>query len=1391
MTIRKFYTFRVNDSTPDDHTGRLGEITYRDGFLYYHDGSTPGGEIIGGGGSGGGGPTSWSSITGKPSFATVATSGAYADLIGKPTIPSKVSDLTNDSGFITSVAWADVSGKPNLFSGAYADLTGKPVLFSGSYTDLTNKPSIPTVPTNVSSFANDAGYLTSVGTISYNDLTNKPTIPSLDGYATESWVNSQNFGSGSGSSDRLVNGNKSLILASDGNVDVNGHIAIKKESEYLSTIGKTTTLGSTILNTKLFVNYNEVGITSTVDVENMPDETATATVKVGAAVATMLSTDNDAGNPVTQYRGQLDVSYTGITLTLATPTTETNWVFDNNNLKLPAGGDIVDSNGNSVLGGSGGNPFDQNLNTTDNVTFSTVTASGMEDADGQRITNTYYDGTLLVGSNLTQTPVSILIGGAGPRNEWQFTPDGNLTLPAGGDIKDAVGNSVLGSGSGATNEITNTDPEGPTYSVSVSTTGIVTMNTARGSLEFGAQPEEGAPQHLHIMRPADQGSSTDLYFGDDYNYVKLPGAYGNGTLGVEIGANDNDGGAQSVWRFGTDGDLVLPAGKTIRDTSGTDLLAGDDTGGDPAYKGFKASYGRMWGNNDDPSGPINKIVIYKDTVTPSSTIDTSTNDDTFTVTGLTGSDVVVMLVAIGDEINQTTTAELKTFAESIIDNVILDGGVEGQINSAADMKTAFYNNFATFSATLTDLKTNFEFFSVNNQFNISPQFETGKGATFNGISYNMSDDTLGLGSWGQNPGTHQVGDIFVIPGNTIQDANGNFLLTPDNDITVTVTVAPDGYIGTAVLTGTLPRPQEVWPSNSIDDGGDDEYDTGNYITTNLESEISFNNGDVVSSSNAFGGGDYVVTYQNSIFGIFAVNPAIDSIATQGSSGFDGNGQADTGSLYGAANSGVNIGDFVFTGSTLTASDDDLYIKAVDDLWLDALDDDVHIRASDDVRIKVGYDFQNDSAQYEWRFDNNGYINFPDGSQQSTAYTGNNSSFSGNYYDLNNRPNGNTAVHDLIGGASSDNDGKYLKQTSIGVSEWANIPTDVSDLTDATSLLGNPFDQTLNTTDSPSFSEVYLSQAGVIHFPTNEQLEWDTVIKQEPRDAGARFGLVVDAEKDITVKTDQGGNQWLFDEFGVMHLPTSVGDIKRDGVSVLGGGGSSSPAGAGSVGYSDVWINSSKADSFWSTYTLTGDITMMFNYSGQPVADITLSSQEVSGKQFSVGDKILIINDDSSLNSKTYGMVIEFPSSPSVGDTFSAPALSPTGTVTLGVSQMQPGQTYTIASIGTTTNWGAIGIFSPTVGQQFQFQYQAGYLTGDGTVNGTGAAGVSKLIFKPASGQRAVMYNQNGQNTTIIVGQGTSIIAAYIDLSSGMGQQAITWVYGGVIDSVPTWYQMWF
>ena len=70
-------------------------------------------------------------------LATVATSGSYADLSNKPTIPSKTSDLSNDSGFITKSVNDLTNYTPTSSLATVAT--------SGSYSDLSNKPTIPTV----------------------------------------------------------------------------------------------------------------------------------------------------------------------------------------------------------------------------------------------------------------------------------------------------------------------------------------------------------------------------------------------------------------------------------------------------------------------------------------------------------------------------------------------------------------------------------------------------------------------------------------------------------------------------------------------------------------------------------------------------------------------------------------------------------------------------------------------------------------------------------------------------------------------------------------------------------------------------------------------------------------------------------------------------------------------------------------------------------------------------------------------------------------------------------------------------------------------------------------------------------------------------------------------
>lgn len=145
-------------------TGQAGEVYYdsTNNSLRVYDGKTLGGNLLSRG----------------------VTLEEFQDLVGA---------MFNTAHSGVSVSYLDSIGRiqVNGFNGDYDALTNKPVLFSGNYNDLTNKP---TFPTNISAFTNDAGYLTSVGTISYNDLIDKPTIPSqvnLTGYATESYVTTQ------------------------------------------------------------------------------------------------------------------------------------------------------------------------------------------------------------------------------------------------------------------------------------------------------------------------------------------------------------------------------------------------------------------------------------------------------------------------------------------------------------------------------------------------------------------------------------------------------------------------------------------------------------------------------------------------------------------------------------------------------------------------------------------------------------------------------------------------------------------------------------------------------------------------------------------------------------------------------------------------------------------------------------------------------------------------------------------------------------------------------------------------------------------------------------------------------------------------------------------------
>lgn len=78
-------------------------------------------------------------------LSNVASTGDYNDLINKPTIPSKVSELTNDVNFISGVSWEEIENKPGEYN---------PSSHTHTKSDITD------FPINISEFNNDCDYTT-------------------------------------------------------------------------------------------------------------------------------------------------------------------------------------------------------------------------------------------------------------------------------------------------------------------------------------------------------------------------------------------------------------------------------------------------------------------------------------------------------------------------------------------------------------------------------------------------------------------------------------------------------------------------------------------------------------------------------------------------------------------------------------------------------------------------------------------------------------------------------------------------------------------------------------------------------------------------------------------------------------------------------------------------------------------------------------------------------------------------------------------------------------------------------------------------------------------------------------------------------------------------------
>ncbi len=129
-------------------------------------------------------PTTTGELTNDSGFITSAALTGYA-----------TETWVGQQGYLTSVAWGDVTGKPTLAtvatSGSYNDLIDKPTLATvattGAYSDLTGTP---TIPTATSQLDNDSNFITNAALTGYATTSDVSTAVStaISGQTKETWT---------------------------------------------------------------------------------------------------------------------------------------------------------------------------------------------------------------------------------------------------------------------------------------------------------------------------------------------------------------------------------------------------------------------------------------------------------------------------------------------------------------------------------------------------------------------------------------------------------------------------------------------------------------------------------------------------------------------------------------------------------------------------------------------------------------------------------------------------------------------------------------------------------------------------------------------------------------------------------------------------------------------------------------------------------------------------------------------------------------------------------------------------------------------------------------------------------------------------------------------------
>lgn len=173
----------------------------------------------------------WASLTGKPAFATVATSGAYGDLSGTPSLGTAAAQNTSFFAIAAQGTKADTAVQPGSLA---------LVATSGSYPDLINRPTLGTAAATAS---------TDYATVVQGGKADTALQPAAVGVSVQAYSSALGTFASNGSAFYLSRSNHTGTQAAS---TITGLVTVATTGAYADLTGKPTLGTAAAQNTTAF-----------------------------------------------------------------------------------------------------------------------------------------------------------------------------------------------------------------------------------------------------------------------------------------------------------------------------------------------------------------------------------------------------------------------------------------------------------------------------------------------------------------------------------------------------------------------------------------------------------------------------------------------------------------------------------------------------------------------------------------------------------------------------------------------------------------------------------------------------------------------------------------------------------------------------------------------------------------------------------------------------------------------------------------------------------------------------------------------------------------------------------------------------------------------------------